>query len=103
MMLFTCANKGFTGSPMESFKKASTDSRILPTFDLDFGEIAAASKGRPVQVIVFRLRNTRAAHVINRLGTVLAEPTLTPGRGAVISVEEFRYRIRYFPIGSTER
>ena len=72
-------------------------------FDLDFGEIAAASRERPAQVIVFRLRNTRASHLINRLAAVLAESTVALGRGVVISVEESRHRIRYLPIGSTDQ
>jgi predicted nuclease of predicted toxin-antitoxin system len=83
------------------FGKAISEGRIILTFDLDFGEIAAASKERPAQVIVFRLRNTRAAHVINRLAAVLAESIAVLGRGVVISVEESRHRIRYLPIGST--
>ena len=87
----------------EIFEKAISESRILLTFDLDFGEIAAASKARPVQVIVFRLRNTRASHVITRLGAILTEPVLTSGRGVVISAEESRHRIRYLPVGSAER
>lgn len=85
------------------FEKAISEGRILLTFDLDFGEIAAASKGRPVQVIVFRLRNTRALHVIDRLATVLAQSTVILARGAVISVEESRHRIRYLPIGSLDQ
>lgn len=86
----------------EIFQKAISEGRILLTFDLDFGEIAAASKGCPIQVIVFRLRNTRASHVIERLATVLAQSTVALARGAVLSVEESRHRIRYLPIGSTE-
>ena len=87
----------------EIFEKAISEGRIVLTFDLDFGEIAAASKGRPVQVIVLRLRNTRAPHVIDRLATVLAESAAALARGVVISVEESRHRIRYLPIGSREQ
>jgi predicted nuclease of predicted toxin-antitoxin system len=87
----------------EIFEKTIGVGRIVLTFDLDFGEIAAASKARPVQVIVFRLRNTRAPHVIDRLATVLAESAAALTRGVVISVEESRHRIRYLPIGSREQ
>ena len=87
----------------EIFEKAISERRILLTFDLDFGEIAAASKGRPVQVIVFRLRNTRGPHVFERLDTVLAESAVALERGVVISVEESRHRIRHLPIGSREQ
>jgi predicted nuclease of predicted toxin-antitoxin system len=85
------------------FGKAISEGRIILTFDLDFGEIAAACRERPAQVIVFRLRNTRASHVINRLAVVLAASTAVLGRGVVISVEESRHRIRYLPIGSTNQ
>ena len=44
------------------------------TFDLDFGEILAASAGKIVNVVLFRLRNTRAHFVIQRLDDVLNHP-----------------------------
>ena len=51
----------------EVFQKAATENRVVLTFDLDFGEIAANSRHQVASVIVFRLRNTRVAHVIERL------------------------------------
>jgi predicted nuclease of predicted toxin-antitoxin system len=51
----------------EVFQKAINENRVVLTFDLDFGEIAALTKGRKVSVILFRLRNTRTPHVIDRL------------------------------------
>ncbi|HJW37621.1 MAG TPA: DUF5615 family PIN-like protein [Candidatus Udaeobacter sp.] len=45
------------------FFKAATESRILLTFDLDFGEILALSRERNVSVVLFRLHNTRKSHV----------------------------------------
>ena len=51
----------------EIFQKASREHRIVLTFDSDFGEILAASGGQIVSVILFRLRNTRANFVIQRL------------------------------------
>ena len=41
----------------EIFNKAIAESRVIVTFDLDFGEIVALSKGRRTGVILFRLRN----------------------------------------------
>src|SRR5919108_3795090 len=38
------------------FDKAIAESRVIVTFDLDFGEIVALSKGRKTGVILFRLR-----------------------------------------------
>ena len=55
----------------EIFQKASREQRIVLTFDLDFGEIVAASGGQIVSVILFRLRDTRTGFVIQRLDDVL--------------------------------
>ena len=81
------------------FKKAIHENRIILTFDLDFGEIAALSEGKTCSIIVFRLRNTRTPHVISRLESVLAASPKALEEGAVIVVEETRHRIRYLPIG----
>lgn len=83
----------------EIFAKALSEDRVILTFDLDFSEIAALSKGTAAKVIVFRLRNTRAKNVINRLSVVLADSQAEIGRGAVVSVEESRHRVRLLPVG----
>jgi predicted nuclease of predicted toxin-antitoxin system len=57
----------------EIFEKAIVESRVILTFDLDFGEILALAKGRKAGVILFRLRNTRTPHVIRRLSSVLSD------------------------------
>ena len=49
------------------FSKALAESRVVLTFDLDFGEILASTGGLAPSVVIFRLRNTRAEHVIQRL------------------------------------
>lgn len=79
-------------------QKAIEENRILLTFDLDFGEIIAHSAGRNASVIVFRLQNTRVNNVIQRLETVLVESQNALERGAIISVEEDRHRVRYLPL-----
>ena len=43
----------------EIFGKAVAENRVILTFDLDFGEIAALSEDEKCGVVVFRLRNTR--------------------------------------------
>jgi len=53
------------------FKKASSENRIILTFDLDFGEIVALSQESPVSVFIFRLHNTTTPFVIKRLEQVL--------------------------------
>ncbi len=84
------------------FRKGIAEDRILLTFDLDFGEIAAMAGDRAASVIVFRLRNARADHVIERLSVALDQTLESLEKGAVVVVEESRIRIREFPIGGTE-
>ena len=84
----------------EIFQKAGREERIVLTFDLDFGEILAASGGQIVSVVLFRLRNTRTSFVIQRLDDVLTQSTADLSQGAVIIVEDGRHRVRSLPIGS---
>jgi len=79
------------------FDKGIAESRVIVTFDLDFGEIVALSKGRKTGVVLFRLRNTRVSFVIQRLSEVIAECSDALARGAVVIVEETRHRVREFP------
>ena len=75
------------------------EQRVVVTFDLDFGEIIATSGGSNVSVVVFRLRNTRSAHVIDRLNSVLQQCEDKLNRRAIVVVEERRHRVRRLPIG----
>ncbi len=81
----------------EIFVKAVAESRVILTFDLDFGEILALSKGRKAGVILFRLRNTRTPHVIQRLSSVLSDCVEPLERGGIVIVQESRRRVREFP------
>jgi predicted nuclease of predicted toxin-antitoxin system len=81
------------------FEKAIREDRVVITFDLDFGEIAALTESRKASVILFRLKNTRTPHVIERLSSVIESLPDALKRGCIITVEEARSRVRYFPIG----
>lgn len=84
----------------EIFQKAGREQRIVLTFDLDFGEIVAGSGGQTESVVLFRLRNTRTAFVIQRLAEVLKLSSAELAQGAIIIVEDGRHRVRLLPIGS---
>jgi predicted nuclease of predicted toxin-antitoxin system len=84
----------------EIFQKAIRELRIVLTFDLDFGEIVAASRGGMVSVVLFRLHNARADFVIQRLDTVLGTSAEELAHGAVVLVEDARHRVRKLPIGA---
>jgi predicted nuclease of predicted toxin-antitoxin system len=82
------------------FLKAGQEQRIVLTFDLDFGEILAGSGGNPGSVVIFRLRNTRAAFVIQRLEDVLTQSGPDLSNGAIVIVEDGRHRVRKLPLGN---
>ncbi len=84
----------------EIFEKAISEGRIILTFDLDFGEIVALSGGRRTGVVLFRLRNTRTPHVMERLKKVLKDSAQALEQGAIVVVEESRHRTRQWPHGA---
>jgi len=57
----------------EIFNKAISEDRVILTFDLDFAEIVALSRGQKASVVLFRLHNTHTSHLISRLSTALSE------------------------------
>jgi predicted nuclease of predicted toxin-antitoxin system len=83
----------------EIFRKAIREKRIVLTFDLDFGEIVAGSSGASVSAILFRLHNTRADFLVQRLKSVLEQSTEELAQGAVVLVEDGRHRVRRMPVG----
>ena len=80
--------------------KARSESRIVLTFDLDFGDLLAASGERLPSVIIFRLRNQTPGAVRPRLFEILSERETDLEAGVIIIVEETRYRVRRLPIKS---
>jgi predicted nuclease of predicted toxin-antitoxin system len=83
----------------EIVTKAFRESRVILTWDLDFTEILALSGRHQVSAVIFRLVNTRSAHVIERFARVLQESAQDLEDGAIISVEEARHRVRLLPLG----
>jgi predicted nuclease of predicted toxin-antitoxin system len=84
------------------FDEAIAEQRIVLTFDVDFGEIAALVRGRLTSVILFRLHDTRAGHVIERLASTLAVSAAALDVGAIVIVEESRHCVRHLPIRKDE-
>jgi predicted nuclease of predicted toxin-antitoxin system len=82
----------------EIFAKAERENRVILTFDLGFGDIAAAAGTALPSIIIFRLQDQRPANVNRRLEVVLRDAAADLSKGAVISVDEMRYRIRRLPI-----
>lgn len=78
------------------------DRRVILTFDLDFGEVLALGVLDKPSVIIFRLADERSNSVNQRLATVLPECAEELASGALILVEDTRYRLRKLPIGSAD-
>ena len=81
------------------FQKACKEERILLTFDLDFGEIVTGTRGTRTSVILFRLHNASPEAVVYLLETVIKEASNVLEQGAIVIVEDTRYRVRILPVG----
>lgn len=86
----------------EILEKAQQEERILLTFDLDFGELLAIAGTALPSVITFRLQNTKPAFATARLLETLAECEDVLETGALITLEDTRYRLRRLPIEPIE-
>ena len=84
---------------IELVDRARADSSVVVTFDLDFGEILALGVLNKPSVIICRLADERADSVNRHLATVLTERLGELESGALILVEDSRYRVRRLPIG----
>lgn len=77
---------------------ARGENRIVLTFDLDFGDLLAAGGHRLPSVIIFRLHDQTPASVNPKLFSLLAEREEELKAGAIVIVEDRRYRLRSLPI-----
>lgn len=79
-------------------KKAIEEDRVVLPCDLDFGDIISASGESSPSVIILRLTNETSENVNKRLKQVLKESSGVLIKGAIISVEETRHRVRLLPL-----
>jgi predicted nuclease of predicted toxin-antitoxin system len=80
--------------------RARAQQRIVLTFDLDFGAVLALGVVDRPSVVIFRLSDERPDSVNRRLEAVLSEQAAALQSGALVLVEDARYRIRSLPIRS---
>lgn len=79
-------------------RKSRAEARIVLTFDLDFADLLALGASDSPSVVIFRLRDETPASVNPRLLEVLNERSKELESGALIVVEDSRYRMRRLPI-----
>src|SRR5436309_11691856 len=77
---------------VEVTDRARADAAVVLTFDLDFGDVLALGVLEKPSVIIFRLADERPESVNPRLATVLEERSADLESGALILVEDARYR-----------
>lgn len=86
----------------EILAKARGERRIVLTFDLDFGDLLALGMHESPSVIIFRLRDETPQSVTPKLFEVIRQRASELEAGAVVVVEDDRYRLRRLPLRTTE-
>jgi len=81
----------------EIFARAAANSRVVVTFDLDFGEIAGLTRGAGGGAVLLRLRLPSRQHVQQRLEAAISAAAEVLEAGAIVVVEDTRIRIRPRP------
>jgi|WetSurMetagenome_2_1015567.scaffolds.fasta_scaffold963736_2 predicted nuclease of predicted toxin-antitoxin system len=79
-------------------EKGKKENRVILTCDLHFGYIMAISKGISPSVITFRLDDESPNNINDKLDQILNESYNVLEKGAIISVDETKYRVRLLPI-----
>ncbi len=88
-------------SDAEILQKARQEACIVVTFDLDFADLLALGAHTLPSVIIFRLYNQTPPSVTPRLLQVLEECGKDLVAGAIVTVEDSRYRLRRLPFERT--
>jgi predicted nuclease of predicted toxin-antitoxin system len=83
--------------------KAGREGRIVITCDLDFADLLALGAHTLPSVILLRLQNQTPGSVTPRLLQVLTECRDALTTGAIVTIEETRYRLRRLPIEPSTR
>ena len=82
----------------EVMQRALAEERVLVTTDTDFGTILALTGAAGPSVLLLRGVGDSTPERVTALLTVLPRVDDELSHGAVVVVEEDRYRIRYLPI-----
>ena len=85
-------------SDADIVRRSRQEGRVVLTFDLDFGQILALGVAGSPSVVIFRLSDETSTSVNWRLEAVITERRAELEQGALILVEDGRYRMRPLPI-----
>lgn len=78
--------------------KAKSESRVILTFDLDFGDLLVHGHHELPSVIIFRLHNQTPSNVTPKIRYLVEQKKAELEKGALILAEEGLYRLRRLPI-----
>jgi predicted nuclease of predicted toxin-antitoxin system len=79
-------------------EKAREEKCVVLTFDLDFGDLLTTTIQSLPSVIIFRLRNQTPTSVTPRLLETISNCSQELSTGAIVILEDTRYRLRRLPI-----
>lgn len=77
---------------------ASTESRVILCFDLDFGMLVATARAAAPSVLTFRTTRRGAQFVEKTLAEILPRVENDLERGALVTIDDHSVRIRPLPI-----
>lgn len=89
-------------SDPEVLRLAAAEGRIVICFDLGFADLVALSRQRLPSVITFRTSRHRADYITRRLASVLPDIADDLKRGALVTIEDARVRVRPLPVQTKE-
>ena len=82
----------------EIIHRATLENRVVVTLDADFHAILAATRARAPSVIRIRIEGLQAAEFSRLLQSVLRQCADELQAGAMISVGDFKIRVRRLPV-----
>ena len=85
-------------SDSEIMNYAAQNEAVLMTQDLDFGAILAVTRGRKPSVIQIRDDNSSVEHLGDRVVSTLRHVQDDLERGALVTIETDRIRLRSLPL-----
>jgi len=87
-----------TASDPDIIRLAAKERRVILCFDLDLATLVALSRESLPSVITFRTTRRSAGYVNQRLDALLPDLEVVLARGALVTVEDARIRIRRLPV-----
>lgn len=82
----------------EILRKAASEDRVIVTLDADFHTLLALSHAAKPSVVRIRIQGLRAESLSKLLQNVLKQCQSDLDRGAMVSVLEYRIRVRRLPV-----